>query len=657
MGRRRKASTSTVETIDKTSFPWTKETSILYPFSETLDDNSWPIFVLTDAVVYQKDGRTFGNPLFVDKVGPLRVVGKLEITEDDPENTLEARRNRNLKSANMEITASTRYAIGQDPNSGAMLWVSGLAGWYEIRPAPEFETAYLEFCDAVVLYYEALVCHEEALKLKKKGRSKTPPDVTLDDVFLHYAVGVGNGITRDEVEALYRKWAPFFVSHFPKELDFRWDETQFSKWIHGVYSEMKKGTTAIALAMSLQPTFNSPLNPLADNGDPQIDLRSERPRGRAAGKLRRSDSIRDVEMSGVSNPQVQQLAYRNGRPVVESPVPLPPQYRVAQNPTPVTLTDGPTKPIDVILDCLHEIGSTRKLAKLRSSTVHTQIYLMCRIRVYKGASDITAFYAKQLLAQLPPEWKVSPFHKYLLEVSKNPPVFEHLSPEEISSCCVRRVKKAVSQASNGTTPQPSFISDSNDRHPKRARTSGKAAGLRLISTSRKRPASEMESDYDEPTTGRGVAGIKSLRISHADSDDGDTDQPSDLESDVGTDDDDKTSFLVDPRVDSVSVVVTAERVPTMSPTGPNGTWVCDQEGCAHIVRGADEQAGQELVQAHFRHHEAQAERVSLAKQESRGQMPINHLLTKLQASARRVRKRRLWLQMAKRHRPPSSATC
>jgi hypothetical protein len=43
-----------------------------------------------------------------------------------------------------------------------------------------------------------------------------------------------------------------------------------------------------------------------------------------------------------------------------------------------------------------------------------------------------------------------------------------------------------------------------------------------------------------------------------------------------------------------------------------------------VVRSADEQSAQELVQEHFRDHTAQAEKINLAVEESRGQMPIKY---------------------------------
>jgi len=81
MGRRRKVSTSTVATVDNSRFSWVKESAILKPAPKGNEDNG-PTCVLTDAIVYDKDGKTMGNPLFVGEVGPMVVRGKLEIGND-----------------------------------------------------------------------------------------------------------------------------------------------------------------------------------------------------------------------------------------------------------------------------------------------------------------------------------------------------------------------------------------------------------------------------------------------------------------------------------------------------------------------------------------------------------------------------------------------
>lgn len=80
-GRRRRASTSSVETVDESQVFWRRETSVL----KSIPKNSsavWPVFELRDAVVLNKDGRTMESALDVRTKGPFIVRGTLVIDDD-----------------------------------------------------------------------------------------------------------------------------------------------------------------------------------------------------------------------------------------------------------------------------------------------------------------------------------------------------------------------------------------------------------------------------------------------------------------------------------------------------------------------------------------------------------------------------------------------
>lgn len=133
-----------------------------------------------------------------------------------------------LKSAHIEIAHSDRYSIGYGPIA---LWVSGASGWFEIRPSPKYEPMYSQIREAITLYYGVFDAYEAYESTKKRQRRAPPP--TLDQVFLKYAVSVGDGIVRHEVEALCHKWAEFLIAHFPKETEqkWKWQNTLFAKWL------------------------------------------------------------------------------------------------------------------------------------------------------------------------------------------------------------------------------------------------------------------------------------------------------------------------------------------------------------------------------------------------------------------------------------------
>ena len=80
--RRRRASSASKAADDPAQIRWVKESSVLNPTPRDMPDNDWPCYVLSDATIYRKDGRTVANPLLVHAQGPLIVRGLLEVDED-----------------------------------------------------------------------------------------------------------------------------------------------------------------------------------------------------------------------------------------------------------------------------------------------------------------------------------------------------------------------------------------------------------------------------------------------------------------------------------------------------------------------------------------------------------------------------------------------
>lgn len=133
----------------------------------------------------------------------------------------------------MEIPHSERYSIGFGPLT---LWVSGVAGWFEIRPSFKYQRMYDQIQEAILLYYSALEVYENHTKAcNGKKKTQRPAAPTLNDIFLKYAVRAGNGILRDEVEALYSKWADFLIPQFDKEAELDWNPTKFAKWLRELH--------------------------------------------------------------------------------------------------------------------------------------------------------------------------------------------------------------------------------------------------------------------------------------------------------------------------------------------------------------------------------------------------------------------------------------
>ncbi|KAK0727266.1 hypothetical protein B0T26DRAFT_640010 [Lasiosphaeria miniovina] len=677
-GRRRRASNSTVGSVEEAQVRWTRESSILRPASLAVPYSNWPCYVLTDAVIYQKDGTTLANPLLVHVEGPMIIRGKLEIDDD-----LELLANlvkpiNNSISVPIEICQSERYSIGYDPLT---LWVSGAAGWFEIVPSPKYEAMYSQISEAVTLYYEVLDVydkHQNTSRAKKKSR-KSLAAPTLDDIYFKYAVAVGDGVTRDEVEARCHKWAQFLIAHFPKEVDVNWESTLFSKWIHQSHPELKDKTAKAApKAAVVQPPPET-----ASTGTANIEnaLRNtslpERPSSKSGRPRRQVSESKDVEMSGFGPSQSPQPALSDkgkakAKFPIETPVPLPAIYHQLAD-TPASLKPSPAPrdsspanasyddPIDRLVDILQEIATEMDVMKTNFPKIHSTIFFKCKIKNYCATKDITRYYSQRLLPHLGPEWKGTPFYDYLkttsLEPYKPP---ENITLEEMPAQLVRRMKLSRASKMAPAVELPPAIDlrakakkasqkleedESDDEFPPSkkllqpaGRKSGKGAGLRLLSTSKKRPASKMD-DEESSSQRRGRKPSKrpylgtdedeNMEDANETSDLGSLDDPdddNDTDDDDDPDDDDDQSIGMYTRVpkDAMRVVVHAESIPTMSPSGPNGTWTCDQDGCGYVVRSAEDQVAQEIIAGHFRDHEAQLEKINLAMKESRGHMPIKY---------------------------------
>ena len=81
-GRRRRASTSSVETVDGDRIRWLQETSVVRSQPKDVSKDLYPCFELRDATVYDMNGESLENALNVVVRGPYIVRGHLII--DDP---------------------------------------------------------------------------------------------------------------------------------------------------------------------------------------------------------------------------------------------------------------------------------------------------------------------------------------------------------------------------------------------------------------------------------------------------------------------------------------------------------------------------------------------------------------------------------------------
>ncbi|RDW88573.1 hypothetical protein BP6252_00605 [Coleophoma cylindrospora] len=569
------------------------ESSVLKPISADIDPNDWPCFLLQDAAVYLKDGRTIANMLQVDLQGPFIVRGRLVVDPEDRNYLI----NKKFQSQYIEIGNCTSYSIGYDPIT---LWASGHAGWFELQPSRAYLTTYKRIQEGIGLYFTMTMIYETVTVHSKKS-------LTLDQVLEKYAENDGTGLVKAEVNAICLEHAEFLIAQMRKRdaEGINWKATAVFKWLKSQFPETlrqsedaerraKKSnhTPEPGMVEATKVTVSDPTQPKQESTTRASKPRDALERRRAADSQSKLD-IDDVELGDL--------------PVADE-----------------------TTTIGQIALTLNSNYSTRH--RLTITSLGTKLYYSYSITHYQDGQNIVKAHASQILALLTEEWRASPLYKQLeATVRENKKAGESLAnfvDFELRKRGSRKAETLNKTDSQGTNPadvihktsgasSSAMASSSGSPNPPRSvgktlpatfsgRRSGKGAGLRLASS----PSKRLHDDSDgstsgvEPTHSRKRKRQKpALMIEMGSSEDTDTDE------EQATEDD---SFLE----------IVTERLPSLNPTGPNGMWSCQHDGCNFIVRAADEDEGKKEVQEHIFEHADVIERESLVLKEARPHLPV-----------------------------------
>jgi len=299
----------------------------------------------------------------------------------------------------------------------------------------------------------------------------------------------------------------------------------------------------------------------------------------------------------------------------------------------------------MLLDVFEEIGReydpTAPRAKL--STVASKIYYKCKIRDKHAVDEIITYFASDLVRGLSPLWQGTVTYTELEARARSPRKVPRLIDiDDIPNQLRRRVKYRTSKQG-----QPED-SDSHSRGSARTkpelpshsvgRLSGKAARLRLASTSRKRYREEMDVGEEGEDEAEAESGLdKKTKTSHFFEAGEEEQAEEEEEEDEGDDsvgtaprkggvaedfDDEDTSnddVEVDSEVESgdklVQHIVTSHPLPSTKPMGPNGAWVCQELACRYMIRAAETKEGQAQILEHIRSHGDEDSKVKLALEE------------------------------------------
>ncbi|OAR03791.1 hypothetical protein LLEC1_04660 [Akanthomyces lecanii] len=653
-GRTRRASTSSVDTVDDHAVQWRQEASVLRSVPKSEANENWPIFQLRDAIVLNRDGTTVENALHIVPNGPFIVRGHLHFTRDekrfglltpfhDPSSALPLVLVRGRSPIPIEIRHCLLYSVGETEDGSPQIWVSGRAGWFELSPCPAYQATYDTMCQATTLYYSIMDIVEDMKtepKRAKKSKSPTQSDV-LATIFHKYSAFLGDGSTYEDVVARCNKHAIFLISQFMQDdgvVD--WKATAFYRW-------MKSENAAL-----FDKVDKAKKNPRQRTRSPSF---LEPPTRASMSLSRKSASIEEIDESAFNTRPT-----RQSNSVAEPQTTIPMHPRRAEPPSapaapppsaPTHVATDADSPFQTVLAAVESsFDSIPPKNGIKVSGLLNKLYFQYRFPTYKDSTtgshkrpveEVLHYNAAALLDAIDHEkYKDGEVYDWLVSLSKKKFAPIAMKPENLPFRVVPREQRPF----HGRKPEAKLDSQQDVERPpspltprigkRPGRPVGSKSSLRPIKSTKKR--SRMIIDDDE-TDAESVA--KKLNFaSNQDGDDSMTDadhqipEVEELDSalqvnessespseDEAADDEDKP----------VKLSILAEKLPDVMPTGYQGAWVCDQPDCDFIARGGGEDELDDCIAAHLQEHEQLVDRMQLAVTESRGMLPINHLLEKL----------------------------
>ncbi|KAI0552156.1 hypothetical protein F4679DRAFT_592658 [Xylaria curta] len=694
---------STTSTDDHNSVRHYKEASILKPVSPSTHTDNWPCFLLSNATVHRHDG-SLANQLEVDLEGPFIIRGRLELEKDNERYLV----NRQMKTEALwiQIESSHAFSVGakDDGLSAPVVWASGGAGWFEIVPAERYQPICDIMFQGVSLHYSFLDQYEAALEKLQKSRKKkkaTLADVSLglDELLFQYALRAGDGLTLPDAHQRLDQQCIFLLSHFPKDTGvFHHLAKKFPNPAQQLANN--KDTKDMRARMRARPG-PSPLKAydydfshreksssleMADGGKMR-KKKGKESTDTSAPRITRTSEASDVGLAVLPNRSQNRQSYRSARTKRRLPAEVPREGDVvmvdsaSDDPTPPRTPHGQQGQIRsnkssidsdvtirakssarVLVDALEDArremlrhiseGKQKKqLNQVTAKSWQTKVYLECNIKHYKSTAEIFHYHARELVQHLGPEWHETQIYQWIKNNASTLPTLTIISEAEVTQI-VRRVKKAGRGAHAGPAAAASEHPQTEVREEYAgkqtptpgSRLSGKAAGLRPSTGSKKRLRYDIDLEDKMDLDEDGIPGMekKKLKRSHSLTEEDEDDDEEDDRDDVDENDEDSLDGSRPRRekyddhddIPMTQFVIRAEKLPSTHPQGPNKTWICEEPDCGFVVRAAHEEKGRKLISTHYEQHEKEAQdaaqetaldRENLAVQEAtRGHMPIKY---------------------------------
>ncbi|EHK27272.1 uncharacterized protein TRIVIDRAFT_114510 [Trichoderma virens Gv29-8] len=573
-GRKRRASTSSVETVDGDKIRWLQESSVVRSQPKDVSKDEYPCFELRDATVYDRKGEALENALNVVVRGPYIVRGHL-IIDDPSQKTHLIMRVRS--STPIEIRHCIAYSIGEDEGR-PVVWVLGRGGWYEINPSDAYRPIFNKMCEATTMYYSLVDIYTSAKFSRTPARPGSNLLEALHEDFLQDVV--------HKTELALKN--PRKPSSPTREAASPAPSNRSSNRITRSLSTEVVDPDQIQLSKRPKPSPRTDIaSPSAATQRPTIPTQS-------ADFAMSTAADDDSPFASVLN--ALELLYKER---------------------------GDSKKGITTTNALNFIYFNYKIPNFKDGSVGAHRVPAAEVLHYNAVALLQALdkerFQKQELYSYLEELSTKPFSPRAIKASDFP---FRLVPRKAMP---RQSKKSVPTAADpdssshetGTTSSndpPRYIGKTLKRPGRRPI---KTSGLRTVTASKKRAYAEIDDESEQDSE----ASI--LKRSHYFSDKDEDEEEED------TSMQDLTEPLSDD-VEPIQIVIRTEKIPSTVPRGPDDTWACDEDGCSYVVRGGDAQGCQTRIQKHFEEHAEQNRRLNLAVTEStRGHMPINHLLEKL----------------------------
>ncbi|KAI9734471.1 MAG: hypothetical protein M1818_006860 [Claussenomyces sp. TS43310] len=643
------------------------EEDILRPVSNKQHPDDWPCFLLKDAIIYRKDGKSIGNLLNAELDGPFTIYGTLEVGEGLDHLQLHATDGNAVRLQNV-----VGFSMADDPIT---LWASGRSGWFEIRPRRSYQSIFDQMVEGIKLYYFLVDAYSGNRKRKKMAGARQ--HMSVDRLFDNFLQQSAVQTTKHEVAQLFTNQATFLLSQMRKQgVNVNWSRTTIFRWLKATCPEIYQRYEPNAAQEEPSPgggegttTYSSALVDQTEDTTSESRSRISAIESRRAAEIifhtmRELDESKTLRKHHMTILKLSRILYERFEL---------PNEEVAQE-----VLKCHAEPLALLLEATWGTSPIhRRIIEISESTVNASADVQLtasRTKLVPRKSQIKVLPDANVSAPDSQFKSTSASHNrherrfrdtgydndtpntepksstaggHIIDLTdetvswngeRTQTVRKSVRRDQVlgsrSTSIVVGVKQTDSSqpAASGGEYTPSKSVLSMDKPSQRSSRSGKGASLRLIGTSPNRDTSStvLSEDGSHPTrSSKRQKRAPSSSLSDEETNVDDNSYNDDRDTNKATDNVPEAKMMLE---------LAEEELPSAIPQGPGGLWLCQREGCEYEVPNADKPKGRAKVQAHFLEHADEIEaREQLVLQESRPHLPIDNLLEKIRSMGQAAR--------------------